>query len=76
MQRITRDKVVPHGQRYRVEESVATVDPGETIVVETINHMTPVVRSEADLHDHGTDGYQENDGRPVQSPSRASSPVT
>lgn len=59
MQRITRDKVVPHGQRYRVEESVATVDPGETIVVETINHMTPVVRSEADLHVHGTDGYQE-----------------
>jgi amidase len=59
MNRVTRDLVVPHGQRYRVFEPVATVEPGETIVVETINHMTPVVQSEADLHDHGSEGYQE-----------------
>lgn len=59
MQRITREKVVPLKQRYRSEEPVATIDSGETIVVETMNHMTPVVRSEADLHIHGSERYEE-----------------
>jgi amidase len=38
-----------------------TVEPGETIVVETINHMTPIVRSEADLHPHGSPDYRERE---------------
>lgn len=59
MKRVRRDQVVPHGQRYRVDVPVITIEPGETILVETINHMTPVVRSAADLHNHGTEGYQE-----------------
>lgn len=59
MQRITREHVVPPGERYRRFEPAATVRSGETIVVETINHMTPVVHGEADLHRHGTEGYQE-----------------
>lgn len=59
MKRLTRDHVVPSKERYRVTEPVMTVEPGETIVVETINHMTPIVRSEADLHPHRSPGYRE-----------------
>ncbi len=59
MQRLTRDHVVPHGRRYQVFEPVLTVDPGATLVVETINHMTPIVRGPADLHPHGSPQYRE-----------------
>jgi amidase len=38
-----------------------TIESGETIVVETINHMTPVVRSEDDLHAHGSPQYRERE---------------
>ena len=33
---------------------VLTIDPGETIVVETVNHMTPVIRSADELHARGS----------------------
>jgi len=59
MKRLTREYVVPDGQRYKVFEPVMTVEPGETILVETINHMTPIVETEADLHAHGSPEYRE-----------------
>ena len=61
MKRLTRDHLVPDGQRYKVFEPVMTVEPGETIVVETINHMTPIVRTENDLHPHGSPEYRERE---------------
>ena len=61
MQRLSRDHTVPVDQRYRVLEPALTVTAGETIVVETINHMAPVVRSEQDLHPHGSPGYRERE---------------
>jgi len=61
MKRITRNLTVPCGKRYTITEPVVTVDPGETILVETINHMTPVVESEADLHAHGSPEYRERE---------------
>jgi amidase len=59
MRRLTRDHLVPEGRRYRVFEPAMNVEPGETILVETINHMTPIVRTEADLHPHGSPEYRE-----------------
>lgn len=59
MQRLTRDHVVPRGKRYQVFEPVMTIDPGQTILVETINHMTPIVRNQSDLHAHGSPEYIE-----------------
>lgn len=59
MNRLTRDHTIPGNQRYQVFEPAMTIEPGETIVVETINHMTPVVRSENDLHPHGSPKYRE-----------------
>jgi len=61
VKRLSREHTVPLGSRYRVFEPVITVEPGETIVVETINHMTPIVRSEEDLHPHGSPGYRERE---------------
>lgn len=61
MRRLTRDKRVPLRQRYKVLEPAITIDSGETIVVETINHMTPIVESEVDLHAHGTPEYRERE---------------
>ncbi|HOP80196.1 MAG TPA: acetamidase/formamidase family protein [Armatimonadota bacterium] len=61
MKRLTRDNTVPCGMRYKVFEPVMKIDPGETIIVETINHMTPIVRSEADLHPHRSEGYRERE---------------
>ncbi|MFQ5806051.1 MAG: acetamidase/formamidase family protein [Phycisphaerae bacterium] len=61
MKRLTRDNTVRCDQRYRVFEPAITVDPGETIVVETVNHMTPIVRSEKDLHRHGAPEYRERE---------------
>jgi len=60
MKRLSRKNTVLHS-RYRVFDPVLTIDPGETIVVETINHMTPVVRSAADLHPHGSPEYRERE---------------
>ena len=59
MRRVSRDKTVPHGQRYKVLDPVAVVDAGETIVVETINHMTPVVMGKEDLHHYSSSKYRE-----------------
>lgn len=59
MTRLTRDHTVDHS--YSVLEPALTIEPGETIVVETINHMTPIVRSEADLHPHGSPEYRERE---------------
>jgi amidase len=61
MKRLMRDKTVPCDKRYRVLEPVMTVEPGETILVETINHMTPVVKSEKDLHPFGSPEYRERE---------------
>lgn len=61
MKRLARNQTVPCSKRHRVFEPVLVIDPGERIVVETINHMTPVVRSEADLHPHGSPGYRERE---------------
>jgi amidase len=61
MRRLKRENTVPHGQRYRVYEPVMTIHPGETIVVETINHMTPVVKGIEDLHAHGSSEYRERE---------------
>ncbi len=61
MKRLSRSNTVPDHQRYKVLEPVMTIDPGETIIVETINHMTPVVTSEADLHAHGSPDYRERE---------------
>ena len=61
MKRLTRDHTVPGERRYRVYEPALTIDPGETILVETINHMTPIVRGKADLHAHGSAGYHERE---------------
>lgn len=61
MKRLTRDHTVPGDRRYRVHEPALTADPGDTIIVETINHMTPIVRSEADLHPHGSAEYRERE---------------
>jgi amidase len=61
MRRLSRDKRVPDGRRYEVFEPQMTIEPGETIIVETINHMTPIVESEADLHAHGSPEYRERE---------------
>lgn len=63
MKRLTREHTIPHGRglRYRALTPAMKVDPGETIVVETINHMTPIVRTEADLHAHGSPQYRERE---------------
>jgi len=61
VKRLTRDHTVPGHRRYQVFEPALTIDPGETIVVETINHMTPIVRSEKDLHPHGSPEYRERE---------------
>jgi amidase len=61
VKRLTRDKTIPCQRRYKVSEPVLVVEPGETIVVETINHMTPIVWSEADLHPHGSPEYKERE---------------
>ncbi|MBD3184695.1 hypothetical protein GF312_20610 [Candidatus Poribacteria bacterium] len=61
MKRLTRDKRVPLQRRYQVLKPVMKVEPGETIVVETVNHMTPIVRSESDVHPHGSPEYQERE---------------
>ncbi|MFH1086704.1 MAG: acetamidase/formamidase family protein, partial [Chloroflexota bacterium] len=45
MQRIPRDRTVPLRRRYLVREPVASVDLGETFLVETRNFRTPVVRA-------------------------------
>lgn len=61
MKRLPRKHTVPVHQRYQAHEPVLTIDPGETIAVETANHMTSVVRSEADLHPHGSPLYRERE---------------
>lgn len=61
MRRLTRDHTVPVPMRYRVFEPALVVEPGETIVVETINHMTPIVRGPEDLAPHGSPRYRERE---------------
>lgn len=61
MKRLSRDKTVPCNLRYKVFDPVMIIEPGETIIVETINHMTPVVQSEKDLHQFGTPEYRERE---------------
>ena len=61
MKRLTRDpEHLLTGEEGRIAGSPAmTIDPGETVVVETINHMTPIVRGESDLHPHSSPEYRE-----------------
>ena len=61
MRRVSRNLTVPCDKRYRITEPVVTIDPGETFIVETINHMTPVVETKADLHAHGSSEYRERE---------------
>jgi len=61
MKRLTRDHTVPGDRRYQVLEPALTLDPGEAVIVETINHMTPIVRGAEDLHAHGSPGYRERE---------------
>jgi len=61
MQRLSREHTVPGPRRYQVYEPALLVEPGETILVETINHMSPVVWSEADLAAHGSPEYRERE---------------
>jgi amidase len=60
MKRLTRDHTVG-ARRNDVLPPAITIEPGETILVETINHMTPIVRTEADLHPRGTPEYRERE---------------
>jgi len=50
MQRITRQHTVPVEKRYRVREPVAEVELGESLVVETINFRSPIIRTPADAN--------------------------
>jgi amidase len=61
MKRLTREHTVPYQKRYTTFEPAITIEAGETILVETINHMTPVVETEADLHPHGSPEYRERE---------------
>lgn len=61
MRRLTREHTIPVDQRHHVLTPAITIDPGETVVVETINHMTPVVYTEAELHPHGSPEYRERE---------------
>ena len=60
MKRLSRKHTVGKNP-YQAFQPAMTIDPGETIVVETINHMTPIVRSEKDLHPHGSPEYRERE---------------
>jgi amidase len=44
-----------------VLEPALVAESGETLVVETINHMTPIVRGPEDLHPHGSPRYRERE---------------
>jgi len=61
MKRLAREHTVPLNMRYRIFDPVLTIESGETIVVETINHMTPIVWSERDLHPHGSPEFRERE---------------
>lgn len=59
MKRLTREHLIPLNARYKVFEPAIEINAGETIVVETINHMSPIVYSEKNLHPHGSPEYEE-----------------
>lgn len=59
MKRLTREHLIPLKARYKIFEPAVEINAGETIVVETINHMTPIVWNEKDLHPHGSPEYKE-----------------
>ncbi len=61
MKRLSREFTIPYQRRYTLLEPAMEIKPGETIAVETINHMTPIVKSEADLHPHGSAEYRERE---------------
>jgi len=61
VKRLSREHTIPGDSRYQVLKSAITIEPGETIIVETINHMTPIVRSREDLHPHGSPQYRERE---------------
>lgn len=59
MKRLTREHLIPLNARYKIFEPAIEINAGETIAVETINHMTPIVWDEKDLHPHGSPEYKE-----------------
>lgn len=61
MQRLSRKHTVPNSRRYHLSEPALVVEPGETVLVETISHMSPIVWGEADLAAHGTPEYRERE---------------
>lgn len=58
MKRVTRDKTVPVHERYQVREPVIELDLGESLIVETINFRTPIIRS---LEDANPEKYRERE---------------
>ena len=50
IKRISREHLVPLERRYKVYEPVAEVDVGETVVVETVNFRTPIIRFPEDAN--------------------------
>jgi len=59
MKRLTREHLIPLKARYKIFDSAIEIEPGETLVVETINHMSSIVWEEKDLHPHGSPEYKE-----------------
>jgi len=58
MRKVTRDKTVPVDMRYRIREPVIEVDLGESLLVETINFRTPIIRTPADAN---PENYRERE---------------
>ena len=58
MKKITRDKTVPINMRYRVHKPVIEIDLGESLLVETVNSRTPVIRTAEDAN---TKSYRERE---------------
>lgn len=50
MTRISRQHTVSPQQRHKVRQPVATVELGETFIVETINDPSPIIRTPADAN--------------------------
>ena len=59
--RVSRDLTIPFEGGRTVCEPVFTARTGETIIIETINHMTPVVTGVEDLHKHNSPLYRERE---------------
>lgn len=57
--RISREHTIPQELRHSVREPIATVELGETFVVETINDPSPIIREPKDADPEVVRGRQE-----------------